>query len=560
MLIKKIKYSLVFLLFICNFNFAQNRDYSFLHLNKSLSQNTITTIFEDHLGFIWIGTAHGLNRYDGMEVLIFENHSEDSSSISDNYIRKIVEDKNGDLWIATVNGLNKYDRAQNIFVRYFNEPGNYRSLASNNVSDVWVDSKSRIWVSAESLCLFDAGKNEFVRFEAPTESSNLTRDPYHNFIYEDNGQNIWYGYWSDLFKFNENKQRLEVVLGGSKNNFGEPGWHYHEMIQDSQSSYWLATNRGGLIKLEMNTDGYTAQRFNDKITTNSELSDYRILTVFIDHRNELWVSCENAGLFLFDVNRKLKKHFVSKPGESTSISGNSIWTIFEDRSNRLWFGSWNVGIDLIDPLNIKFAHYNSYGIKSRLSHNIATDFLEDEAGNLWIATDGGGINYFNRESDEFTYYQNNLNGRFELSSDAVLCLTYDNRGRIWAGTWNGGINILDLKSGKAEILNTTNSGLTSNDIFDLLYDGKEKIYIATYRGGLNIFNLRSGKVENYLPLEGDFNSISSSNLFVLYQDSEESIWIGSLGEGLNKLVEDEQVEISFLRYQYFENIDNGLSD
>ncbi|MCF8432766.1 MAG: hypothetical protein K9G34_12510, partial [Melioribacteraceae bacterium] len=182
MLIKKIKYSLVFLLVISNFNFAQNRDYSFLHLNKSLSQNTITTIFEDHLGFIWIGTAHGLNRYDGMEVLIFENHSEDSSSISDNYIRKIVEDKNGDLWIATVNGLNKYDRAQNIFVRYFNEPGNYRSLASNNVSDVWVDSKSRIWVSAESLCLFDAGKNEFVRFEAPTESSNLTRDPYHNFI------------------------------------------------------------------------------------------------------------------------------------------------------------------------------------------------------------------------------------------------------------------------------------------------------------------------------------------------------------------------------------------
>ena len=50
--------------------FAQFKEISFLHLDEPISQNTVTTILEDNKGFLWFGTAYGLNRYDGAKALI----------------------------------------------------------------------------------------------------------------------------------------------------------------------------------------------------------------------------------------------------------------------------------------------------------------------------------------------------------------------------------------------------------------------------------------------------------------------------------------------------------
>ena len=85
---------------------------------SGLSDNLCTKIYQDKYGYLWIGTANGLNRFDGYEFIHYLSIPGDTTSLSGNFISDITEDQYGNLWIATHNGLNKYDRKNNQFIRW----------------------------------------------------------------------------------------------------------------------------------------------------------------------------------------------------------------------------------------------------------------------------------------------------------------------------------------------------------------------------------------------------------------------------------------------------------
>ena len=77
------------------------------HLDKVLTNSTVISMHQDHLGYIWFGTFNGLNRYNGVNIEEYYSKPEDSTSLSNYYIEKIAHDSNGNIWVATQNGLNK---------------------------------------------------------------------------------------------------------------------------------------------------------------------------------------------------------------------------------------------------------------------------------------------------------------------------------------------------------------------------------------------------------------------------------------------------------------------
>ena len=64
--------------------FGQKIDYCFrtIDIRNGLSQNSVNKVFQDHIGFMWIGTKDGLNRYDGYSFRIYNN----VSSMNYNYL------------------------------------------------------------------------------------------------------------------------------------------------------------------------------------------------------------------------------------------------------------------------------------------------------------------------------------------------------------------------------------------------------------------------------------------------------------------------------------------
>jgi len=106
---------------ISSFASAQNQQLHFTHIGTAngLSDLDVNTILQDKRGFIWVGTADGLNRYDGYKFKTFRNDVKDTSSIGGSYIQDMAEDSDGNLWVATIGGgLNKFDRKTNRFHRY----------------------------------------------------------------------------------------------------------------------------------------------------------------------------------------------------------------------------------------------------------------------------------------------------------------------------------------------------------------------------------------------------------------------------------------------------------
>ena len=125
------------------------KDIQFEHFTEGLSQNTVTSILQDHYGFLWVGTWSGLNRFDGVEFKVYERVQGDPTTLGGNYIFDLYEDSKGVLWIATRNGLSKYNWGTDNFETFRNDPNDPNSLSGNSITKVFEDSRGNFWVGTE---------------------------------------------------------------------------------------------------------------------------------------------------------------------------------------------------------------------------------------------------------------------------------------------------------------------------------------------------------------------------------------------------------------------------
>ena len=76
-------------------------------VEDGLSASAVDCIVQDSLGFVWIGTEDGLNRFDGYSFEIYRHDPQDPNSLSSSNILDLYADDNGLLWIGTIDGLKR---------------------------------------------------------------------------------------------------------------------------------------------------------------------------------------------------------------------------------------------------------------------------------------------------------------------------------------------------------------------------------------------------------------------------------------------------------------------
>src|SRR5262249_28246796 len=67
---------------------------------EGLPHSTVRCIFQDSRGYLWIGTADGLARFDGYKFTTYDK----SDGLGHTFITSIAEDPHGRVWIATNGG------------------------------------------------------------------------------------------------------------------------------------------------------------------------------------------------------------------------------------------------------------------------------------------------------------------------------------------------------------------------------------------------------------------------------------------------------------------------
>ncbi|MDB5121495.1 MAG: histidine kinase [Sphingobacteriales bacterium] len=256
------------------------------------------------------------------------------------------------------------------------------------------------------------------------------------------------------------------------------------------------------------------------------------------------------GAYAQNINLKFK-HI----GLEEGLSQTNVICIHQDRQGFMWFGTRD-GLNRYDGNKFKI-YRNDPGNASSLSNNFIQSIFEDSEGNLWFGTIGGGLNLYNKSTDNFTSYKADKKAKNSISSNYINCIKEDRFGKLWVGTTEG-LNAFDKKTKKFShyFYNKNNSESISDDnVSDVCEDYKGNLWIATFHGGLNVYNRESQTFTRYKHDDQNQSSIASNHLWRLYEDKNKRLWICNRGEGLDLF--DPKTK-SFIHFKHDEKNANSL--
>src|SRR3972149_1596370 len=130
---------------------------------NSISGGVVRVIYEDKDKNLWIGTASGLNKFDGTNFKKYYAGS-NTESLSNNFIISVTEDSKGYLWIGTRKGLNRFNKTTEEFTRFFHKPGDPSTISGNVIYNIIEDKSGALWVNSYSRGIDKSVKTSPVNF------------------------------------------------------------------------------------------------------------------------------------------------------------------------------------------------------------------------------------------------------------------------------------------------------------------------------------------------------------------------------------------------------------
>jgi ligand-binding sensor domain-containing protein/two-component sensor histidine kinase len=530
---------------------AQEYNFKQLTVDDGLSQSTVFATLQDSRGYMWFGTIDGLNRYDGYEFTVYTNDPSDTTTISDNVITSIFEDSKNQLWIGTVNGyINKFNRNTETFDRYF-------------IKD---------YLEAEL-------KPSEGYYEYPlafSRNSNITITS----IDEDQYGFLWITTWGNgLIRFNfKNNTALHFYYKEDDPNslsFNRTT----KVLVDRNGIIWIGTFGGGLTKLlvdyESTPQNFSFSNYKHSPNNKSALSDDRVISLFEDSENTLWVGTFAGGLNRFNydqhnltlTNAKFS-HYRIQENTTNCLCNNTVMAMVQDNSGFLWIGTFGGGLDKFDKNNENFIHFSYDPLDPKsLQDNDILSLALDRSGIIWVGSHfGEGVTKVKENRSKFNLINNIPGNPNSLNDDVVWSILEDKKERLWIGTYRGGINLYNSKTGKFNSFQYepgNPNSLSNNHVRVIREDRFENLWIGTYNGGVNKFDINNGAFTRYIYNPDDTNSISGNQIQDIFIESDSVIWVAIFGGGLNKLSFEINSSVSKPQIKVFKNdasLKNSISD
>jgi signal transduction histidine kinase/ligand-binding sensor domain-containing protein/DNA-binding response OmpR family regulator len=520
------KSTFLLLLFGINFCFSQSQ-IVFKRLDQShgLSSARIMSIEKEKNGYVWVGTDNGLNRYDGKDVKIFNKKN---STISSNNITDVLLDSKGRIWVATLGGgLNLYDPVLNIFKSYKYDSSDKNSLISNQVNTLFEDSKGLLWLGTDrGLCFFDDYTSQFR--SVPIRNSG---EKYENIsvtsICEDINGTLWVGsFGGGISKLSFEDKSLYAIQANS----GVFADFIHTLIQLNSRTLLVGTSGAGLLKFDLKTLKYVPF-FNESDPINKQIKIIRELHK--DRQGTLWVGTDGKGILKIEnpnSNSPKVINYKNSPQLNSSISGNAVYKIFEDENSNIWIGtSWN-GISI---LNTKLKHEFLYSdIVGEKTEPVLSIYKNKDK--LFLGLDGGGMTVFDNQKNKVDYFKKEQNNA--IFGDYVQCIIESKKGDFWFGTYANGLiyyNSSTKKTIQYKHLSEDVTSISFNDIRSIIEEDSGNLWISSWGGGLNYFDNVNKNFTSYREDRNNTGSISSDIVIALEKDND-YLWLATYGGGLDR--------------------------
>ena len=269
---------------------------------------------------------------------------------------------------------------------------------------------------------------------------------------------------------------------------------------------------------------------------NDGLSQSNVICILQDSQGFMWFGTKD-GINMYDGYRFTV--FKNNATDSNSLSHNFIKSITEDNKGNLWIGTYGGGVNRLDRNRKKFTHYTH---QSNNPNSIGDNFINalqfDSEGNLWIGTQTGGLNKLNPNTNQVTKYLFNKNDPHSISDNFVRAIYEDSRKRLWIGTLRGGLNLFDKTTGvftRFEHDPKDNTSLPSNTVCRIFEDSYHRLWVGTLAGGLAVKENNQTGFRHFKNDAANPNSLPINVVFDLAEDDAHNIWVGTENGGLSIL-------------------------
>ncbi|MBB6003448.1 hybrid sensor histidine kinase/response regulator transcription factor [Arcicella rosea] len=525
----KNKYFIIVLLLMCQQAIGQQKDYNFINLDSKngMSSNTVNAILKDKYGFMWFGTEDGLNRFDGINFTVYRHTESEPTSVGRGTVMALQEDKDGNLWVGTTVTLSLYNRNLNNFTNYdFSPYGWIRSLYAEQSGNIWVGTYT-------GLYYFNPKTKKILTFKANSTDKNKLNSDVILSIFEDHKSNIWVGTSIGLHLFNKEKKTFKRFLHNVTDKTSISDSIIRTITEDEKGNLWLGTDGGGLNVMDVKNG--TFKYFKSIKSEETTLSSNKIYKIVFDKLGKLWVGTED-GLNIFDPKSnkttRIKYSSSSKFSEIGSFIGHSVIEIYLDKYGIAWIGTLQSGVNKYD-INLAFFNHEQFNPVDThgLSAGSVTALAEHPSGDIYVGTDGGGLNIFNRKTGLLK--QLSING-FRGKAN-----TLERSGNsLWLGTYLHGLFQIDLTNNA--VIRTIHFPKTKTDLSDIginciKTDSQGNIWIGSNGNGIYKIDQKTAKISHFsqlFPQKDDRNLAINGYINAIEEDKQGNLWFGANGSGL----------------------------
>lgn len=543
-----------------------------LSVEHGLSNFTVTSIVQDRQGFLWFGTADGLNKYDGYDFKIYKHDPADSTSLpgqevnclivdrtgalwigaglrgrgvyrfdpdtdgfapfsskaplADSLARQIIgliyEDRRGDFWLSTSAGLFRYHRATDVLQDFPPNPQDSTALNSKGINTIAEDRSGALWVGSAAGGVFrwEAETTRFKHFRLMTRSGN---DAVPRKIFEDRRGTLWIATTEGLYRSNRATGAFELVLTFPKSPHNLMHEHFVSLFEDSHGRLWIGTFGAGLLRYEAATD-YFQQFLHDPNDSNS-LSANRIEFIFEDRSGILWFATYRNGLNRYNPKQETFTRY---------SFADAVYAVLENRREEVWLGTSSHGLLRFDrDGNLR----RQYRHEAKDPHSLGSDYvmalLVDPASpeDFWIGTETG-LQRYEAKHDRFVHYAFGAREALQREAAHVKAIWADETGAIWAGTKGGGLFHI---AREATRLVQEPQSLRRESIWAIAQEpASGAFWLGTFGNGLLRFARNAQSLAHYHRELPDSLRLSSNIVYALHADTTGYMWIATTS-GLNRL-------------------------
>lgn len=374
---------------------AQPISVTLYNADNGLPQSTVTCLFQDSYGFIWLGTQEGLSRFDGYDFQSYKHLPSDLTSIGDGYIYSIAEDAWGNIWAGTRSGLSRQKRTTGEFENHHFRLDGRLPSSDESVFGLLFDNTGLLWFNTA---------NALHRYDISTDS--LT--------------SYWFG---TNWHFDYSTLRYDIS----------------PLVDDGHGHLWIGTSHGVMV-FDMQTCTFSSL----PIDLPAGKTSLRIMAIWQAPNGQIWLG-GRSGLFIYD--HQIGRCVPFKP-QNKGVEIEEVTAISEGHNGHVMVGTqyevWTIKPNgFVEPVY----EAQSGGYQLRL-HEMMT-FLYDRSRVLWMGSQSGLMKW-SRLQQRFAGYAKDSKGKNLFGGNVVFSLMQERSGITWVGTWGTGLYRFNPTMGVSE--------------------------------------------------------------------------------------------------------------